>query len=130
MSAIVIALLMSCGFIIAQKINDNSIIDILWGLGFILVAIFTLIYTSTYLARQLLITTLVTIWGLRLSLQIGIRKIGKGEDIRYQKWRKEWGDKFLFNSFFKIFMLQGLAMFIISLPIILIKVNLASLNLI
>ena len=39
--------------------------------------------------RAIILCSLVTIWALRLSLHIGIRNHGKGEDYRYQEWRAD-----------------------------------------
>lgn len=112
---------MTLGFFIALRRNDNSIADVMWGIGFIIIALFTFFYTRSYTSRQWLITTLVLLWGIRLSMQIIIRKIGKGEDTRYKKMRDEWGNDAIKNSFWYVFMLQGLMMLIISLPIILVN---------
>jgi steroid 5-alpha reductase family enzyme len=60
----------------------------------------------------------VTIWGLRLSLYILWRNWGKGEDFRYQKWREEAGGKWWWQSFFKVFLLQGLLLWVISAPLL------------
>lgn len=121
MNALVIFGFMIMGFILAARLKDNSIADVIWGLGFIVIALFTFFYFGSYLPRQWLVTTLAIIWGLRLSVQITLRKIGKGEDARYQKMRHDWGSNFLRNSFWYVFMLQGLMMLIISLPIILVN---------
>jgi len=123
LSAVVIALYMSAGFVLAQVLADNSIVDVMWGIGFIIMTLFTLIFTGTYLPRQLLITTLVLIWGFRLGVQIGLRNWGRGEDIRYKNWRQQWGDKFLLYSFLKIFMLQGLVMLFVVYPVILVNIT-------
>ena len=77
------------GFMIAVwalsvAIKNASIADTFWGLGFVLVAWITLLGADGYLGRRLLITLLVTAWGLRLALHIGMRSWGKGEDRRYQ----------------------------------------------
>ncbi len=109
---------MTFGFFVAIKRNDNSIADIMWGLGFIIIALFTLFYSGSYIPRQWLITILVLLWGIRLSMQIIIRKIGKGEDARYKKMREDWGNKAIIKSFWNVFMLQGFIMLIISLPVI------------
>lgn len=42
-------------FVIAQKIKNNSIVDIGWGFGFVLIAIYSLIFYSLLSIR----------WGLR-----------------------------------------------------------------
>jgi steroid 5-alpha reductase family enzyme len=66
--------------------------------------------------QKILMNLAVTIWGLRLGLHILIRNAGKGEDFRYKAWRDTW-KHFAFRSFFQIFMLQGLFMLVIALPV-------------
>jgi steroid 5-alpha reductase family enzyme len=100
-------------------LKDASIVDIFWGIGFIVI-----VWTSFavapqgYLPRKQLICTLVTIWGLRLALHIAIRNWGKPEDFRYAKWRKENGARWWWFSLFQVFLLQGFLMWIISTPLI------------
>ena len=49
---------------------------------------------------------------MRLSLYIGIRKVGKQEDYRYKEWRKKWGTSFLIYSLIQNFIFQGILSFI------------------
>ena len=118
LSIIFIFIYMSVFFIVAQKIKNNSIVDVAWGLGFVLISIITYIYNGVFNIINLLPNILVVIWGLRLAFHIFKRNFKKEEDFRYAKWRKDWGTFFLIRSYLQIFMLQGFFMFIISLPII------------
>ena len=108
-------------FLIAVLAKDNSIVDVAWGPGFILVAVVTFWLRPGSEARHLLITLLVAIWGLRLAIHIYLRNRGRGEDFRYAKWRKDWGRWFIPRSFFQVFMLQGIFMLIISSPLVLVN---------
>ncbi|MGM0548667.1 MAG: DUF1295 domain-containing protein [Bacillota bacterium] len=104
-------------FIIAILKKDNSIVDVGWGLGYVYTANLALYLTNNYNLRSFIITFIVTIWGLRLSYHIFKRNQGKGEDFRYAEWRKNW-NHFYLTSFLRVFMLQGVLLFIISTPII------------
>lgn len=117
-SAFFVFCYMTFFYVIALQKRNNSIADIAWGLGFALIALFTLTRFSTYAERQLLVTLLTCIWGLRLSTHILIRNWGKEEDPRYQAWRKSWGNRHKLYGFTHVFLLQGLLMLIISIPII------------
>ena len=99
-------------------IKDSSIVDIFWGAGFVLVnwASFLLTPQDVTLRRWVL-SFLVTLWGLRLSIHILLRNMGKGEDFRYKKWREESGKNWWWFSFFKVFLLQGFLLWIISTPL-------------
>lgn len=100
-------------------LKNSSIVDIFWGTGFVILAWVSFFLTPDgFLARKLLLTTLVTIWGLRLSIYILVRNWGKPEDFRYQAWRKEHGKKWWWYSFFQVFMLQGVLLTIIAAPLL------------
>lgn len=109
---------MTAIFFLALYKKNNSLVDIAWGIGFILIAFYTLIHDDHFFSRQLLVTAMVFLWGIRLSTHIFLRNKNKDEDPRYARWRREWVNNFILRSFFQIFMLQGFVMFIVVLPII------------
>lgn len=119
--ALVIFIYLSGLFILAQLKEDNSIMDIGWGIGFIIITLFTFFTTGDWYPRQIVISALVIAWGSRLSAHIYLKKKGRGEDPRYAKWRKEWKYHFRLRSFFQVFMLQGFFMLVIASPIIIIN---------
>jgi steroid 5-alpha reductase family enzyme len=105
-------------YLVAQSIKDNSIVDIAWGPGFLVLTATLLVYTENYSYQSLLMLAIIAIWALRLSVHIFLRNKGKPEDFRYANWRKEWGKKQAWIAFYKVFMLQGFVMIVISLPVI------------
>jgi steroid 5-alpha reductase family enzyme len=116
--------LMVVMWLISLALKNSSIVDIFWGTGFVLIAWLTfLLFPEGYLPRKILSVLLVSIWGLRLSIHIFLRNKGKGEDFRYQKWRNEAGPSWWYRSFFKVFLLQGILMWIISLPVVAAQVS-------
>lgn len=123
--AVGIFIFMTTIFFIALIKKDNSIVDVAWGLGFVLIALGTLVKTGLFLSPQLLVTTMILAWGVRLSMHIYLRNKGKGEDPRYKKWRNEWGNSFVWRSYLQIFLLQGVMMFFISIPIVVINNSVA-----
>ena len=117
-AAAAVLIYMSLWFIVSLLLKRNDVADVAWGGGFIAAAMATLVSWGAAMDRALLVVALVVIWGLRLSLHIGLRNRGKGEDARYRKWRDEWGRYVVLRSFFQIFILQGLLLLVISLPVI------------
>jgi steroid 5-alpha reductase family enzyme len=100
-------------------LKNSSIVDIFWGSGFIIMTwVYFLLTPDGFIIRKLLISILVTIWGLRLSTHVFLRNHGKPEDFRYQKWRKESGKIWWWKSFFQVFLLQGILLWIISAPLL------------
>ena len=115
----VILILIVLLWLLSLPIKNAGIIDIFWGIGFVIIAWIAFVLTPQgYLPRKLLLGILVTTWGLRLAIHIGIRSLGKPEDFRYAKWRAENGPRWWWFSFIQVFLLQGFLMWIISAPII------------
>jgi len=109
--------MMLLGWIISLIYRNVTIADSLWGLGFILIAWLTYSMAGGFQVRRLLIALLVTLWGLRLVLHLSWRNWGHGEDPRYASWRKESGDGFWLVSLFKVFILQSVFLWVISLAL-------------
>jgi steroid 5-alpha reductase family enzyme len=106
-------------WLISLILKNSSIVDSFWGMGFILAAwVYFVLSPDGFLGRKLLISILVTLWGLRLSLYITWRNWGKGEDFRYRKWRDEAGTSWWWLSFLRVFLLQGILLWIISMPLL------------
>jgi steroid 5-alpha reductase family enzyme len=62
---------------------------------------------------------LVGLWSVRMALHIGIRNAGHGkEDGRYAAWRKRFGGNWWWWSFFQVFMMQGVTVWLWSLGLI------------
>lgn len=106
-------------FILGTAIKNNSIVDQAWGIGFVLIAVYSMLRLGNYGPISLLITLLVALWGLRLFYHIMKRNFGKPEDFRYAQWRKDWGKTVVIRSFFQVYMLQGVLMMLIAFPVVL-----------
>ena len=81
--ALVLFVYMNLWFVVSLVKKRNDVADVAWGLGFMLMA-----WTSFFLAegsglRGLLVSILVSMWGLRLAWHIHTRNKGKKEDYRY-----------------------------------------------
>jgi steroid 5-alpha reductase family enzyme len=117
--ALVVLAFMTILWIVSLALKNSSIVDIFWGTGFVVIAWVTFFLTPVgFPGRKLLLCVLVSIWGLRLSLHILRRNWGKAEDFRYQAWRNEAGGKWWWQSLFRVFLLQGVLMWIISAPLV------------
>jgi len=117
-AAVAIVALMLVMWVISVVITNASIVDIVWGLGFVLVAWAVQLTTDRGDdARQWLLVAMTTAWGLRLAVHLFIRNHGHGEDYRYRAMRKHYGPRFGVISLYSVFGLQGLLMFVVSLPV-------------
>lgn len=114
--AAAIGSLMLIVWLLSLYLKDVSIVDIAWGLGFVLVA-WTSYAVSAEADDRLLVPVLVTLWGLRLSGYLTWRNHSKPEDPRYQKMRAHWGDAFPWISLITVFGAQAVVMWVVSLPV-------------
>ena len=113
----VLALLIAT-WLVSLMLRDVSIVDVAWGLGFVVIAWVAFFSGDGDASRRTLLAILVTVWGLRLAGYIGTRKLRHpGEDPRYGEWRKKWGDRFWIVSLVNVFLLQAVLVWIVSLPV-------------
>jgi len=111
--------LMALLWLVSLARRDASIVDIFWGAGFVVLGwLYFALTPQGVIERKLLIAALVTIWGLRLSLYIFSRNRGKGEDFRYVAMRNAAGPRWWWQSYFQVFVLQGVLMWLISAPLL------------
>lgn len=110
-------------FILSLLIKRNDIADSAWGIGFVIIALTCLQVTSNINLKAIIVYSAVVIWGLRLSAHIFLRNISKPEDFRYHKWRLEWGRWFYLRSFIQVYLLQGVFMLVISMPILFVSLQ-------
>jgi steroid 5-alpha reductase family enzyme len=115
----VIMIMMTVLWFISILIKNVSIVDIFWGVGFVLATSLYYLKSDGNDSRKVLVMAMVALWGMRLSAYLAWRNIGKGEDFRYKQFRKKYGEKrYWWFSFFQVFLLQGLLMWIISAPLL------------
>jgi steroid 5-alpha reductase family enzyme len=120
LAAVVALVYMTLVFFLALARKNNGVVDIAWGLGFILVSFAVFMTYGRGRPRQWLALALVLTWGGRLALHVFRRNHGREEDFRYAAWRRQWGKYFVIRSFGQIFMLQGLLLLLVSAPVLLI----------
>ncbi len=114
-----IVFLMAILWLISIILHNASIVDLFWGFGFVIIASIYFLLTDGFASRKVIIMSLVAIWGLRLTIFLSWRNFGKPEDFRYQEFRKKFGEKrYWWFSFFQVFLLQGVLMWLISSPIL------------
>jgi steroid 5-alpha reductase family enzyme len=109
--------MMTLVWLASLVMRDASIIDVFWGLGFVVVAWIYLAARETRTLRSDVVVGLVTLWGTRLSLHILWRGRGKGEDYRYREMRERNPGTFPFRSLVTVFWLQAVLLWAISAPL-------------
>jgi steroid 5-alpha reductase family enzyme/short-subunit dehydrogenase involved in D-alanine esterification of teichoic acids len=114
-----VAVLMLATFLYAMRTRVHAIMDTIWPLGFMLIALvsFLLSAGSGLAGRRALVLVLTAIWGLRLGAHIYSRNRGQGEDKRYASLlRRNRGNLAVFVLRY-IYWMQGRVMWFVSLPV-------------
>ncbi|HMO77860.1 MAG TPA: DUF1295 domain-containing protein [Candidatus Paceibacterota bacterium] len=118
----IILVLVTIIFIVAQIKNDNSIMDIAYGPLFLVSGLIFAYLKESFTLIATIILVLTALWAGRLGLRIWLKNKGRGEDIRYANWRRDWmikGKKYFYlRSYLQINLLQGLIILLVSLPLI------------
>jgi steroid 5-alpha reductase family enzyme len=114
-SAIALLVLMTGAWLLSLRLRDVSIVDVAWGLGFVVVAVVAAATGHGDGGRRVVVTVLTVVWGLRLALYIGRRKLRHpGEDPRYTRMRDRHGARFGLVSLGTVFLFQGLLVWVVS----------------
>lgn len=78
-------------WLISLKMGKVSIVDICWSLFFMIACVVAWFQAPGSLVNVLLVMVPLLLWGVRLSLHIFIRSLGRGEDIRYLLLKEKYG---------------------------------------
>jgi steroid 5-alpha reductase family enzyme len=112
------AVLMTVTALVARRVGRVSVVDVTWGLGFVAIALVCAVVATVTddgeIWRSWLLFVLVAVWGVRLARHIWRRSRGKGEDPRYAELL---GDGGFAAAVRKVFVVQGLAVWLVSLPL-------------
>ena len=106
-------------WLLSIPLRDVSIIDMFFAVILFAVGLASYLLGDGAPARKALILLLVAIWALRITVYLIRRNWGHGEDPRYTKLRS-WVDDdraFVWLSLRKVFLLQGIVLWLVSLPI-------------
>ena len=104
-------------FLVGRHRKKHDLIDIFWGLGFVISALASFLLGPRS-PGALLITLTVLLWGLRLSIHLAARNLNKPEDFRYQAMRQKWPRRFELVMFLRIYLLQFVLNALIGFPVV------------
>lgn len=115
-SAVAVLLVMAASLLIGRITGRYSIIDAIWGPGFVVIGWVALLITGGHgdPALRWTVLAMVTIWGLRLGIHILSRNHGLPEDARYVEMLENAGPAAIVR---KVQLPQGLTMWFVSIPV-------------
>ena len=77
-----------------RSTRNAGVVDLLWGAGIGLLAVFYAWTGAGWGPRRLLVGALAGFWSLRLTLHLAQRVFSEAEDGRYARLREELGERF------------------------------------
>lgn len=106
---------MTALWLVSLALKNASIVDIFWGIAFVIVAWFSW-FALGRPDHGLVVVVCTTLWGARLATYLALRNTGKPEDVRYQKLRAKHVP-FWWKSLPIVFWLQAVLATLVSLPV-------------
>lgn len=97
--------------------GNVTVMDVLWGMGFVLIAWTRFLLYDAFNIASIACLVCVNLWGLRLGYVLHKRTKNRGEDPRYVRMRETAGRNWWWISFLQVFLLQGVLLLVIALPI-------------
>ena len=117
-----VLIFMSLVFIASRILKRTDLVDMAWGLAFIVAAISSFLISANTPTLgwnvQTIVSLLVLIWGLRLAYYIGKRLLSHPEDVRYVNLRRGWKGNEAVNSYLRIFVVQAVLATLVSTAVI------------
>lgn len=98
--------------------RDCGIMDVAYPLAASVPVMSLLLWRGNWSPHEVMLAMLVTLWSLRMSLHIGLRNRSHAEDGRYAAWRRRFDKHWWWWSFFQVFTMQGVTVWLWSLGLI------------
>lgn len=98
--------------LVARRLGRVNVVDVTWGLALTLVAVLCAVLSGAW--SSWLLAGLTAVWGLRLSWHMLQRSRGQGEDPRYETMLGDGGFR---AAIWSVFVVQGAAIWLVSLPL-------------
>jgi steroid 5-alpha reductase family enzyme len=121
-AAVAVVFVMAATTLAADLTNRVLVVDVAWGLGYVVIALVSAWYGGTRADtddRRWLVLVMVALWGFRLAWHIRTRVFGTKEDPRYVKLLGGTLDQVGIGiAIRKVFGLQGVVMWFIALPVV------------
>ena len=121
LGTVAVATIFFLGWVWSRKLDNCSLVDVLWAYGIGLVSLSWLLCCGDGSAKHWLAGMIVALWSLRLGWHLH-RRVAKAhphEDTRYVKLREVWHGR-VNSSFFWFFQAQAVSVVVLALPFLLI----------
>jgi steroid 5-alpha reductase family enzyme len=118
-TAVAVVVLFAGTFVVAVRRRKHAIVDVVWGVGFVVVAAvsFAVSAGDGDGGRRLLVLGMTAAWGVRLAVHIGLRTRGHGEDPRYEALLAKAPGSPAQYALTHVYLVQAAVLWFVSLPV-------------
>lgn len=117
-AGVIAGVLLTAVWLLSLAKRDTGIMDVFYPLAAAVPVVVLIAQRGTWSPHEILTVALVSLWSLRMSLHIGTRNAGHAEDGRYAAWRRRFGPHWWWWSFFQVFVMQGVTVWLWSIGLI------------
>lgn len=117
-AAVINGALLTLVWLISLARRDAGIMDVAYSMAASIPVLALLMHRESWSPHEVLTAALVGLWSARMALHIGRRNAGHGEDGRYAAWRKRFGGHWWWWSYFQVFAMQGVMVWLWSIGLI------------
>ena len=122
-------ILMVAMWYVQRATNDAGIVDVAWGTGVGLLAVFfAIVCVQGDLTRRIVVAILAMAWAIRLSGYVLVRVLTMPEDGRYETLKSKAGDQAQ-KKLFYFYQFQAFGCWFFALPMLLVCLNASSFGL-
>jgi steroid 5-alpha reductase family enzyme len=114
---VVIIVLFTLLWLWSVRLQNTSIADVAWGPGILVIGLTYYFTSGGFPLRAQLTLILLAVWALRLGAHLGLRMRLEGEDFRHVRMRDEFEESWSYLSYVRVFLLQAVVAWVVSLPI-------------
>ena len=117
-AALVTGVLLTAVWLLSLSRRDAGIMDVAYPMAVSLPVLVLIYDRGTWSPHECVIAAMVALWSLRMSAHIFLRGRGHGEDGRYAAWRRRFGPHWWWWSFFQVFTMQGVTVWLWSICLV------------
>ena len=114
-AGLIVGALLTAVWVLSLVRRDCGIMDVAYPLAAALPVVVLTVRRGTWSPHEIVTVVMVALWSLRMSGHIGLRNAGHGEDGRYAAWRKRFGGNWWWWSYFQVFTMQGVMIWLWSI---------------
>jgi steroid 5-alpha reductase family enzyme len=105
-------------WLVSLPLRNVAVVDPLWSLMLFAAGVVYALDTDPRAPRLSLTLWLAAIWAMRLAAYVTARNAGRGEPRRYRELRERHDPHFSWKSLYRVFGLQALLAWVVSLPLL------------